>query len=271
MEIGELVGLNQIDKEEKNDKCPFCYEARHDIPGQKTEKSSADVRSDPDQLGCDPVKIVPITGVPYKNANHHLIPALQAYACVRRLVRMGNAVGYDINKTPNGLGLPTIEKGRVYYEVTYGKLPEDDTRDPSNGRTKRAVANKVMYETNLQWHVGPHNYHQPTDDKSQTEGGDKELGHPVSYDTSTIRRLLGVCTSASEKPICKSGNAANDFIAKMNEISESIKSGVLGFDKPYFVSRLAYDYAQTHKARRCLLYTSPSPRDRTRSRMPSSA
>ena len=31
------------------------------------------------------------------------------------------------------------------------------------------------------------------------------------------------------------------------------------------------DPAQTHPTHPCLLYTSPSPRDRTRSRMPSSA
>ena len=34
---------------------------------------------------------------------------------------------------------------------------------------------------------------------------------------------------------------------------------------------IAYSYEQATKHRFCLLYTSPSPRDRTRSRMPSSA
>ena len=37
----------------------------------------------------------------------------------------------------------------------------------------------------------------------------------------------------------------------------------------YFVSY--YDYYQPDQTHPCLLYTSPSPRDRTRSRMPSSA
>ena len=37
------------------------------------------------------------------------------------------------------------------------------------------------------------------------------------------------------------------------------------------VDRLAYEIGKTFNFERCLLYTSPSPRDRTRSRMPSSA
>ena len=38
-----------------------------------------------------------------------------------------------------------------------------------------------------------------------------------------------------------------------------------------FVDELATDLAASEQAITCLLYTSPSPRDRTRSRMPSSA
>ena len=52
-------------------------------------------------------------------------------------------------------------------------------------------------------------------------------------------------------------NRANDIAYNINRIEEIIK---LIDDKHAYISII-----------RCLLYTSPSPRDRTRSRMPSSA
>ena len=39
----------------------------------------------------------------------------------------------------------------------------------------------------------------------------------------------------------------------------------------WWTNKLAVSANNLNKARDCLLYTSPSPRDRTRSRMPSSA
>ena len=47
-------------------------------------------------------------------------------------------------------------------------------------------------------------------------------------------------------------------------------------DSPYSLTLLYYDQNETKEIKdtkvvTCLLYTSPSPRDRTRSRMPSSA
>ena len=49
--------------------------------------------------------------------------------------------------------------------------------------------------------------------------------------------------------------------------------GVMGYPMAGYISKAGHDvtvYNRT-KAKACLLYTSPSPRDRTRSRMPSSA
>ena len=49
---------------------------------------------------------------------------------------------------------------------------------------------------------------------------------------------------------------------------ESMRAAMRGSDVVFHLAAI-YDYAP--EAQACLLYTSPSPRDRTRSRMPSSA
>ena len=58
----------------------------------------------------------------------------------------------------------------------------------------------------------------------------------------------------------------------------TLGNGVVGFDRqtvaylaPFIVADLGLTNAQVGLTASCLLYTSPSPRDRTRSRMPSSA
>ena len=54
-----------------------------------------------------------------------------------------------------------------------------------------------------------------------------------------------------------------------NLVPESIAEGNLGLNKIEMQRHIAFDVGAKNLA--CLLYTSPSPRDRTRSRMPSSA
>ena len=68
---------------------------------------------------------------------------------------------------------------------------------------------------------------------------------------------------------CTSTKVDQDEIKKANQFFESVfQDRVL--DSPEFQSRLGYksNYDQWDN---CLLYTSPSPRDATLSRMPSSA
>ena len=57
----------------------------------------------------------------------------------------------------------------------------------------------------------------------------------------------------------------NELLVEINEPEVTTISGALGIQKfvTKAVNRAYFDI--------CLLYTSPSPRDRTRSRMPSSA
>ena len=50
-----------------------------------------------------------------------------------------------------------------------------------------------------------------------------------------------------------------------------VKNQFLGFAIPYVVDGKGKNYFPDFIVKVCLLYTSPSPRDRTRSRMPSSA
>ena len=65
-----------------------------------------------------------------------------------------------------------------------------------------------------------------------------------------------------------------DFFTKTEDVPVTIVDGVVTFTDPalleadYFIFKNARTWALYDV---CLLYTSPSPRDRTRSRMPSSA
>ena len=57
---------------------------------------------------------------------------------------------------------------------------------------------------------------------------------------------------------------SKDIFETLTEICKVLKAGISYYDWVGF-------YFANPEAQTCLLYTSPSPRDRTRSRMPSSA
>ena len=57
---------------------------------------------------------------------------------------------------------------------------------------------------------------------------------------------------------------------ELSGLSGDQKTGYLRLDDAE-MPRLELKWAHTRRKKPCLLYTSPSPRDRTRSRMPSSA
>ena len=50
-----------------------------------------------------------------------------------------------------------------------------------------------------------------------------------------------------------------------------VGAGIIGAATAYYCAEAGLRVAVVEKHTACLLYTSPSPRDRTRSRMPSSA
>ena len=125
--------------------------------------------------------------------------------------------------------------------------------------------------------------------------GDKLIGAQVTKGNSDVILVThkGVAIRFSEKDVRPLGRNTrgvrgiepgdDDFVAQMVIVnSESIEEGTDGVDAAgkddtlLIVTENGYGkrttvsaLPQTHPT--CLLYTSPSPRDRTRSRMPSSA
>ena len=59
-------------------------------------------------------------------------------------------------------------------------------------------------------------------------------------------------------------------IDKINHVPDNLTIQYL-YARSYFKYAVSDELAEANKYYTCLLYTSPSPRDRTRSRMPSSA
>jgi hypothetical protein len=160
---------------------------------------------------------------------------------------MGNAVNYDINNPDNGAPLPTYRN--PYDGENFGDIKDD-------GR-KQQIAEEVMQLTKKQWHVSDHQFAQGSRetwvDKSPDESGpaNVEISHVVSYDTSVIRLLLRVCQKPMEKPLCETPNTSGDFVAKMKEISDEIRSHLDKFgadvpweSRPFFVSKRAQVYAE---------------------------
>ena len=77
---------------------------------------------------------------------------------------------------------------------------------------------------------------------------------------SQFRQFRAWCQREGQSPLPASPEVVAAYAAEMAENGKSISTIRLALS--------AIEIAQTHP---CLLYTSPSPRDRTRSRMPSSA
>lgn len=242
MDIGEKVAkLAELDSQHE-DKCPFCYKDPHDFPSKKN-KPTKKVTSKPSQLGC---AAVPGAGKGrYTTAKHHLISALQCYARIPRLVRMGSMVGYDVNDKPNGIGLPTI--WNPYDGKKYGDLSEDG---------KEEIAFQIMEETGAQWHVGHHAFEIviPNEWDPEEWGDDEEIDHTVSYDTAVIKNLLKIADKFSNSGFCDHENDVSDkLVDEMNKLSKKIEQHLEMYKKgvdmpwksdPYFVSERAFKYAK---------------------------
>ena len=107
-------------------------------------------------------------------------------------------------------------------------------------------------------------------------GGSTVYGSGSTSDTTTIPGFLQQFFDNSE--INKKIEVINAGIEGSTSVEEvyRIKNDLIHFDPDIVViyhgtndAHLTWDRYTNHKT--CLLYTSPSPRDRTRSRMPSSA
>lgn len=252
-ELAELVAMDMSNAADldKDLMCPFCHEepvGHHNEDGP--QETNDKVKSVPRSLKCDKKKRK--SGeLPFTTAQHHLISALQCYARIRRLVRIGNLVGYDINAPKNGIGLPT-----THHTLTY---PEDRKQKKYGDlNDKRKVAFALMEDQKAQWHVGHHAFEVDLsklnkdlwDRGGADESADDDTGHMASYDVKVIGLLLDLLTSFQSVKLCEEEDPGEKFKADMDKISSLIKgklnmfaSGRPGESKPFFVSRMAFDYA----------------------------
>lgn len=246
MELNEkIAALNVADKKEK---CPFCPNKNLDqCKTKKEDKLDTKVVSKPNQLACG--SLVSKGEYQYTTAKHHLISAKQCYAKLKRLVRMGALVKYDINDPPNGIALPTVANNLRYtvgssVKQKYGKLSQPE---------KKTVAFGVMASEKAQWHVGHHAVQVELPEGWADEEADEpwKRGHLVSYDTEVIKRLIKLLASFKEKDDCEEKKKPENFKKKMDKLSSDIKLKLNAFkgpapsaSSPFFVSQLAADFAK---------------------------
>lgn len=252
-EVGELVAPgNAADLENK---CPFCTKEDVGHKNAEDEKNNdTSVTSKPDGLKCKGDHPGRSDGdLPYTVAQHHLISAMQCYAHVKRLVRMGNMCGYDINAPKNGIGLPTTHWTLTYPEggtqKKYGKL-----EDPAG---KRRVSHALMKELGAQWHVGHHSFAVTVPKKDADsfekggtdESGDEDYPHETRYDVVIVKRLLNLLETMP-KALCEDEERDEKFKEEMDKISDDIRDHLDKFNtdkpadsSPFFVSMRAYEYS----------------------------
>jgi hypothetical protein len=259
MEILELVAVSNTSDVAKDDQCPFCLEKPVGHATKKPKEVNDKVTSVPSDLGCTIVRRTD-GDLPYTTAQHHLISAMQCYARIRRLVRMGNMVGYDINNPTNGIGLPTTHWTLKYPQdgkkVKYGDLDEPDG--------KRKVAFALMTELGAQWHVGHHAFDvlvSKRDLESWKEAGAGEkdtddVPHETSYDVVIIGMLFNLLNNIPTD-MCEDPNKSDKLKKDMDAISKDIRERLEKFNgqngakpkdsSPLFVSMRAYEFSGIEK------------------------
>ena len=238
-----------------DDKCPFCHKKPKNHATKKPKEVNDKVTSKPDALKCEMKKRTD-GAYPYTTAAHHLISAMQCYAQIRRLVRMGNMVGYDINNPTNGLGMPTTHWTLKYTED--GKKKKyGDLEDPGG---KRKVAFALMKELKAQWHVGHHAFeikvakkdYDTWKETGAEEKDDADTPHETSYDALIIGKLFGLLNNVPND-LCEDPQKDDKFKSAMDGISKEIKTKLDKFNgqsgakpadsSPLFVSMRAYEYS----------------------------
>lgn len=171
---------------------------------------------------------------------------------------MASMVGYDINAKPNGMALPTFKNPYPASlwgctggagDRQYGKL---------DGEQMQRVANWVMQETKLQWHVGHHAFEQQIDWDVEEFGEDSEMPHSTSYDNRVLEALYELWQAHSRKPfLCEEGkDEGRNLKADLDALSAKIEGAILKFQAgvpweshPYFVSQRAANYAASQRRR----------------------
>jgi len=270
-EVAELVAvaIPSMDQDDEL-KCPFCRKKPIGHDEEKPKEVDDEVVSKPSQLACEnssswggsglPVRRK--TGdLPYTIALHHLISAMQCYAQVKPLVRMGKLTGYDINDPPNGIGLPTTHHTLKYPDKHGSPQKYGDLEEPAG---KQEVAFALMKELGAQWHVGHHSFAivvpRKDADTWQDRGADgqsqEDFPHETGYDVLIVSRLLQLLKSFPES-FCEQENRDDTFKKDMDDISAEIKAKLEKFNgksgakpadsSPFFVSMMAYNFSNIAK------------------------
>lgn len=266
-EVAELVAVSlppPSDDEELL--CPFCKKEPVGHIKNDSKETDDTVESIPKNLGCEnsdswggsglPVRRK--TGdLPYTIAKHHLISAMQCYAQIKRLVRMGNLAGYDINNENNGIGLPTTHWSLQYPDDNGDPQKYGDLAEPEG---KKKVANALMKELGAQWHVGHHSFAIVVPKKDadswkkdgSDEKSDEDFPHETGYDVQVVKRLLQLLKSFPES-FCEEEDRNDQFKKSMDDISAEIKGKLEKFNEksgakpadssPFFVSMRAYEFS----------------------------
>jgi A nuclease family of the HNH/ENDO VII superfamily with conserved AHH len=255
MELAEAVGVANAADVAADDKCPFCHKKPKNHATKKPEEVNDKVTSVPKDLGVE-VKKRAEGHHPYTTAAHHLISAMQCYAQLRRLVRMGNMAKYDINNPKNGIGLPTTH-WTLKYEEGGQKTKYGDLDEPGG---KRKVAFALMKELGAQWHVGHHAFdikvsqkdYETWKEEGPDEKDEKDVPHETSYDVLIIAKLFGLLNNVPTD-LCEDPKKDDKFKERMDKISDEIrekldkfngKNGATPADSsPLFVSLRAYEFS----------------------------
>jgi hypothetical protein len=255
MNLLQQVDASNAEDVKQDDKCPFCHKKPKGHATDKPEEVNDEVTSKPDALECD-IKRRADGNLPYTTAAHHLISAIQCYKQIRRLVRMGNMVKYDINAKKNGIGLPTTHWKLKYPEggklLKYGDLEEPEG--------KRKVAFALMKELGAQWHVGHHAFdvqvrkgdYESWKDNGAEENNDADMPHETSYDALIIGKLFDLLNKVPTD-LCEDPKKDDEFKQRMDKISDEIRTQLDKFNcqngakpadsSPLFVSMRAYEYS----------------------------
>lgn len=221
------------------DKCPFCHKAPHDFASKK-ESEDKKIVSKPSGLGN--LSIPGTAPGKWGRARHHIIPAIQCFAMVKRLARMAMSVGYDINAPRNGIGLPTIKNKYICNGITdnFGNFSKEE---------KKQIAFKMMDESGKQWHVGNHHYVMNKEETSPENMDDEgEIDH-LPYDQEVIKKLIDELDQWDQTDLCQSEDDFSEEAKEcMNKISDDIREKLDNFQyggsKPFYVSETARQWAQ---------------------------
>ena len=119
--------------------------------------------------------------------------------------------------------------------------------------------------------VGAHGWFHGVTRRTTNTDGQVQTTNTLSYETHrpmAMKQLQSLAESAKEK----FGLTKVVIVHRIGEVPIGEASVVVGCSSPHRVTTFqALPWIMDVLKKDCLLYTSPSPRDRTRSRMPSSA